>query len=88
MRATLLVTLTAIAALGACSRAPHQYPEAARLEFNAQCPAGDPVCDCIWDEIIADVPYEDYEAAMQRYRDEGLMDPRISHARTVCRERL
>jgi hypothetical protein len=30
--------------------------------------------------------YEQYQAALARYQREGLMDPRVTHARTVCLE--
>jgi hypothetical protein len=33
------------------------------------------------------MPHEDYEAALDRYDEEGLMAPRISRARTECLER-
>jgi hypothetical protein len=31
--------------------------------------------------------YEDYQAAMERYNSRGLMDPRVTRARTTCLER-
>jgi hypothetical protein len=31
--------------------------------------------------------YEEYEAALARFREEGLMDPRVTRARTGCIER-
>jgi len=74
--------------LAACgARAPHPYPESARTRFEASCPPASAVCTCTWDAITRTVPYEEYEAALDRFRNEGLMDPRITRARTRCIER-
>lgn len=74
--------------LSACGQgAPHPYPEQARARFEASCPADSVVCVCTWEEITRTVPYDEYEAALQRFRAEGRMDPRITRARTKCIER-
>ncbi|HYD87061.1 MAG TPA: hypothetical protein VEA80_06280 [Vitreimonas sp.] len=76
------------ATLSACGRsAPHPYPESARARFEASCPSASAVCVCTWEEITRTVTYEDYEVALQRFRAEGLMDPRVTRARTKCIER-
>lgn len=66
---------------------PHDYPAQARTQFEASCPAADPVCACTWDRITRTLSYEDYEAALARFREEGLMNPRVTQARTHCIER-
>jgi hypothetical protein len=65
----------------------HDYPAGLQAEFHHNCPASDPVCVCTWDEITHAVTAEEYQAAMDRFRREGRMEPKITHARTVCRER-
>jgi len=83
-----LFALSAGLAITACSeRAPHPYPDAARARFEASCPAESAVCVCTWDKITRTVTYEEYEAALQRFRETGLMEPRITRARTQCIER-
>jgi hypothetical protein len=73
--------------LAACGETQaYDYPETARTAFAESCPTGDPRCDCMWDEITRTMPPEDYEAAMERFRTEGLMDPRLTRARLECRE--
>ena len=85
MRGAIL--FAAALALAACGQAPaHDYPEGARDAFAESCPTGDPKCDCMWDEITRTMTPEDYEAAMTRFRDEGLMDPKLTRARLECRE--
>jgi hypothetical protein len=74
--------------LAACGHSePNPYPARARTQFEATCPLQDPVCACTWDQITRRISYEEYEAALGRYREEGLMDPRITRARTRCLER-
>jgi hypothetical protein len=74
--------------LSGCGRGEaFDYPERDAAEFHRSCPAYDPVCICMWDEITHDVTAEDYEDAMARFRREGIMSPKITHARTVCLER-
>ena len=88
MRKLLLAAVTCVSVLAAsCGGAPHEYPASAKAQFNRTCPAGTPLCDCTWDNITRAMPYEDYEAAMTRFRSEGLMDPRLTRARTQCVER-
>ena len=74
-------------AMSACGSEPHIYPQEARTAFNEHCPAGEALCECIWENMTQHIPYDEYEAAIERYRVEGLMDRRISRARTECRER-
>lgn len=77
-----LLTSLALAACGAGEA--HPYPSAAQAAFNASCPPAEAVCACTWDEITRAMSYEDYEAALERFRAEGLMDPKITRARTAC----
>jgi hypothetical protein len=78
----------AAAMLTACGpSAPHPYPEAARARFEVSCPSDSAVCTCTWDRITRTVTYEEYEAALVRFRETGLMEPRITRARTQCIER-
>lgn len=85
--AALCATALAIG-LSACGRsAPNPYPESARARFEASCPSASQVCVCTWEEITRTVSYEDYENALERFRSDGLMDPRITRARTKCIER-
>lgn len=82
-------TLTALSGLvlAACGQTPpHDFPASAHAQFAATCPASDPVCACTWDKITREMTYEQYQAAVARFRSEGLMDPHITHARTVCVE--
>lgn len=67
--------------------APHPYPESARARFEASCPSASQVCVCTWEQITRTVTHEEYEAALQRFRETGLMEPRITRARTTCIER-
>ncbi len=77
----------ALVALAACGQgAPHEYPEAARTQFERSCPPESEVCSCTWDRITRALTYEEYEAAVERMRTEGLMDPRVTSARTWCLE--
>jgi hypothetical protein len=76
------------ALLAACGeRAPNVYPDAARTHFEASCPPASAVSTCTWERITQTVTYEEYEAALQRFRETGLMEPRITRARTACIER-
>ena len=73
--------------LAACGpSAPHPYPPEAKTHFEQSCPPESAVCACTWENIIRAVPYEEYEAALARFREAGAMDPRITRARTVCLE--
>jgi hypothetical protein len=74
--------------LAACGqRAPHEYPAAAQARFAQSCPPESAVCTCTWDRITRTLTYEEYEAALERFRAEGLMDRRVTSARTYCLER-
>jgi hypothetical protein len=74
-----------LAGCGAAAE-PHDYPSRAQAQFEASCPPASAVCACTWDRITRTLPYEDYEAALARFREEGLMDPRVTRARTRCIE--
>lgn len=84
-----MIALAGAAMLGGCGQqhAPNPYPQAAQRRFEASCPRDSEVCGCTWDEITRTLTYEEYEASLQRFRETGNMDPRITHARTVCIER-
>jgi hypothetical protein len=78
------VVLTLMAACG--EREPYPYPAAARAHFESTCRPDDPVCVCTWDRITRTVPYDEYEAALARFREQGAMDPRITRVRVSCIE--
>lgn len=79
--------LWAAMALTACGQSTaNEYPASARAQFGQTCPAGDPVCDCTWEQLTEHMTYEEYQAALERYGSEGLMDPRVTRARTFCLE--
>ena len=80
-----LVGATMLAACG--ERAPNPYPQSAQARFSMSCPPASAVCTCTWDKITRTLTYEEYEAALARFRESGLMDPRITRARTQCLER-
>lgn len=82
-----LLLIAAIALMGCGGPAPHDYPASARTQFEASCPAASDVCRCTWDQLTRTLTYEEYEGALSRFREEGLMDPRVSRARTHCLER-
>lgn len=73
-----------VAACGAGD--PHPYPDAARARFEVSCPSASAVCRCTWDRLTRTLSYEDYEAALARFRETGNMDPRVTRARTKCIE--
>lgn len=84
---TGLVALGAVL-LAACGQsAPNPYPESALARFEASCPAESAVCRCTWDRLTRSLTYEEYEAALERFRETGLMEPRVTRARTQCIER-
>jgi predicted small lipoprotein YifL len=90
MRSRLAVCAAALALLflAACGAKPaHDYPAAAEAAFHRQCPASEPVCVCTWEHITRDLTAEEYQAALDRFQKEGLMDPRVTHARALCREK-
>lgn len=87
MRAGLIALVGALM-LSACGEAqPNPYPQAAQARFEASCPSESAVCRCTWDKLTRTLTYEEYEAALQRFRESGLMDPRVTRARTQCLER-
>lgn len=82
------LALSAALLLAACGGdAPNAYPAAAKARFEASCPPESAVCACTWENITRALTYEDYEAALARFRDTGLMEPEITRARTRCLER-
>ena len=88
MRAIIACLAIGGALMGAgCTKPePHPYPAAAQAQFNASCPANDAVCVCTWDQVTRSMTYEDYQAALETFRTDGTMDPRITRARTHCIE--
>lgn len=84
MRAAVAASLLCLGLAGCGPGQAHEYPERHRAAFNRSCPASDPVCACTWDRITRSIPPEEYEAMLVRFREEGLMDPRITRARTEC----
>lgn len=83
-----LVPLCGALALCACGgHAQNPYPQSAQAAFEASCPAdGDGVCSCTWEQITRSMTYEEYENALARFRETGLMEPKITRARTHCIE--
>jgi hypothetical protein len=76
-----------LAMLAACGEgAPNPYPDAARARFEVSCPSDSAVCVCTWERITRTLTHEEYEAALARFRETGLMEPRITRARTKCIE--
>jgi hypothetical protein len=76
------------ALLAACGEgAPNPYPDSARARFEASCPSESAVCRCTWDKLTRTMTYEEYEAALERFRVTGNMDVRVTRARTQCLER-
>jgi hypothetical protein len=75
--------------LAACGgeSAPHPYPQSALERFQMSCPPASAVCTCTWDRITRTLTHEEYEAALERFRESGLMEPRITRARAQCLER-
>lgn len=84
----LIAALTLAAPIGACGHSePQPYPAPAQAEFFRSCPQENAVCACTWDRITRDMSYEEYQAAMERFRETGRMEPTLTHARTICTER-
>ncbi|MEZ5960987.1 MAG: hypothetical protein R3C30_11260 [Hyphomonadaceae bacterium] len=88
MRSAIAALLGAFV-LAACGgeSAPNPYPQSAQERFAMSCPPESAVCTCTWDKITRTLTYEEYEAALARYRETGLMEPAITRARTQCLER-
>jgi predicted small lipoprotein YifL len=79
--------LSAALVLAACGpAAPHEYPPDARAQFAEGCPTGKPECDCMWDRITRTMTADEFDVAMSRYKEKGLMDPKLTTARLECRE--
>ena len=76
---------TALVACGHSEANP--YPQAAQREFFRSCPAENAVCTCTWDKLTRDLTYDEYQVALEHFRETGRMDPKVTHARTVCTER-
>ena len=89
MRSVRWALFGAIMLLMACGgeAAPNPFPESAQANFNSSCPADNPVCTCTWDRVTRTMTYDEYEAALQHFRESGQMDPRVTRARTQCIER-
>ena len=82
-----LLGLASIFALSGCGEhEAHAFPASAQRQFERTCPPNSETCRCTWDRITRTLSYEDYQAALDRYATEGLMDPRITRARTHCIE--
>ncbi|MBY0567673.1 MAG: hypothetical protein K2P70_10185 [Hyphomonadaceae bacterium] len=82
-----LIALAALTLASCGQGAPHPYPEAAQQRFEASCPSDSQVCVCTWDQLTRTMTYDEYEAALQRFRETGLMEPKVTRARTQCIER-
>jgi len=83
-----LIAIVAASLLASCGQpAANPYPESARAHFEASCPSDSPVCTCTWDRLTRALTYEEYEAALERFRETGLMEPKVTRARTQCIER-
>lgn len=87
MRRGALVLIVVLLAAACGERAPHPYPESAQARFEASCPSESAVCRCTWDKLTRTLTYDEYEAALERFRVTGNMDPRVTRARTQCLER-
>lgn len=87
MRRIVLAFCAAALMVGCGQPAPNPYPESAQARFEVSCPSESEVCVCTWDKITRAMPYEEYEAALERFRETGSMDTRITRARTQCLER-
>lgn len=83
-----LAALMGVTMLAACgAREPNVFPQSARMRFNMSCPPENAACVCTWERITRAVTYEEYEAALTRFRETGLMDTRLTRAKTQCVER-
>ena len=87
MRLAIVAFVGALMLASCGERAPNPYPQSAQERFSMSCPPESAVCTCTWDKITHTVTYEEYEAALTRFRETGLMEPRITRARTQCLER-
>lgn len=82
----LVCALGALMLWGCGQPPPHPFPEHARLQFEVSCPPSSAVCRCTWDHITRAMTAEEYDAALARFRETGLMDTHITRARTQCVE--
>ena len=83
-----LVALGVVLLAASCGEAaPNPYPDSAKARFEASCPSESAVCSCTWDKLTRTLTYEEYEDALGQFRQTGLMDPRVTRARTGCLER-
>ena len=74
--------------LTACGEpAPNPYPAEAKSQFEQSCPPESAVCVCTWDQITRTMTYQEYGEALSHFRETGLMEPRVTRARTHCLER-
>lgn len=87
MRLAIAAFVGALMLASCGEHAPNPYPQSAQERFSMSCPPASAVCTCTWDKITRTVTYEEYEAALARFRETGLMEPRITRARTQCLER-
>lgn len=76
-----------IAACGGGNSAPNPYPAEARTQFAASCPMDNPVCSCTWEQLTIKLTHDEYAGALDRFRETGLMDPRVTRARAHCLQR-
>lgn len=77
----------AFALAGCGAGEPNEYPADARTQFESSCPLQDEMCACTWDRLTRTLSYNEYDAALERFAREGLMDPRVTRARSYCLER-
>lgn len=82
-----LIALAAVLLTACGESAPNPYPDSAKARFEASCPSDSAVCTCTWDKLTRTLTYDEYEAALARFRETGLMEPRVTRARTYCIER-
>jgi hypothetical protein len=87
MRWSMIAIAGAMVLAGCGQPAANPYPDAARLRFEQSCPSESAVCRCTWDKLTRTLTYDEYEAALQRFRETGLMEPAVTRARTQCIER-
>ncbi len=66
---------------------PHPYPAEVRATFYQTCPETSPECVCTFDAITRAMPVEEFDNAITTFEAQGTMDPRITRARTKCREK-
>ena len=57
------------------------------MQYETSCPADNALCTCTWDRITRIMTHEEYEAALARSREDGLMEPKVTRARTQCLDR-